>query len=69
MVSVGKNRLRMVDYLEPVVRHLKVPYLRKRIGMDNLSITPVDKNGNSHLLVIVNHYAKHVWGYACSTHG
>ena len=57
-----KNRVRMVDYLEPVVRHLKVPHLRKRIGMDNLTITPVDKNGNNHLLVIVNHYSKHVWG-------
>ena len=52
----------MVDYLKPVVRHLKVRNLRKLFGMGNLSITPVDKNGNSRLLGIVNHYAKHVWG-------
>ena len=38
----------MVNYLEPVVRYLKVLTLRKRIAMDNLTITPVDKNGSSH---------------------
>ena len=57
-----KNRLRMVDYLELGVRHLKVLYLRKRILIDNLTITSVEQNGNSHLLVIVNYYFNHVWG-------
>ena len=61
-----KNRRRMVDYLEPIVRHLKVPNLRKRIGIDNLTVTPVDKNGNGHILVIVNHFSKHVWGMPAS---
>ena len=63
-----KNCLRMVDYLEPVVRHLKVPNMRKRIGIDNLTVTPVDKNGNGHILVVVNHFPSmygecrlHVW--------
>ena len=56
-----KNWLRMVDYLEPFVRHLMVPNLRKRIGMDNLTVTPVDKNGNMHILMVVNHFSKHVW--------
>ena len=37
-----KNRLRMVGYLKPMLRHLKVPNLRKRIDMDNLTVTPVD---------------------------
>ena len=57
-----KNRLRIVDYLVPVVRHLKVPNLRKRIGLDNLMVTPVDKNGNNHILVVVNHFSTNVWG-------
>ena len=48
-------------YGKPVVRHLKVTNLRKHIGMDNLTVTPVDKNGNSHILVIANNFSKHVW--------
>ena len=48
-----KNRIRMTDYLEPIVRHIKVPYLRKRISIDNLTITPIDKFGNDHLLVVI----------------
>ena len=55
-----KNRLRMLDYLEPVVRHLKVSNMRKCIGMDNLTVTPVDKNGDGHILVVVNHFSEHV---------
>ena len=51
-----------VDYLDPGVRHLKVPNLRKCIGMDKLTVTPVDKNGNGHIFVVVNHFYKHVWG-------
>ena len=54
------NCLRMVGYLDPVVRQLKVPNLRKRIGMEKLPVRPVDKNGNSHILVMVNHLSKHV---------
>ena len=56
-----KNRIQMVEYLEPVVRHLKLPNLRKHIGIDNLMVTPVDKNGKDHLLVEVSHFSKHVW--------
>ena len=59
-----KNRIRMTDYLEPIVRHIKVPYLRKRISIDNLTITPRDKFGNDHLLVVVAEYPKFVWGKA-----
>ena len=42
---------------ELVVRHLKVPNLKKRIVMDNLIVTPVDMNGNDHILMIVNHFS------------
>ena len=50
----------MVDYFGLVVRPLKVPNLRKRIGIDNLTVTPVDKNGDGYILVVVNHFSKHI---------
>ena len=49
MRRVPENRLRMVDYLEPLVHHLKVPTLRKRIGINILKVT-------------VNHFSNHEWG-------
>jgi hypothetical protein len=58
-----KNRQDMVDGLEPVVRHLKPDYKRKTIGIDTLTITPVDKFGNQYLIVIVVHFTKLAWGY------
>ena len=30
--------------------------------MDNITVTPVDKNGNGHILVIVTYFSKHVLG-------
>ena len=55
-----KNRLCMLHDLEPIVRNLKVLNLKKRIGVHNLSVTPVDKNGNGHIFVVFNHFSKHV---------
>ena len=47
----------MVDYLEPVVRYLKLQNLKKHIGMGNLKVTRVDKNGNENIMVVVNHFS------------
>ena len=58
-----KERLGLVDQLMPLVRHLKPPHKRSVVGVDNLSITPEDKNGNANILVLVNHFTKHVHGY------
>ena len=55
-----KNRLRMIDYLKPVVCHLKILNLRKRIGIDIFTVTPEDKTGNGHILVVVKAFLKHV---------
>lgn len=63
-----KERLTAADGVTAIVRHLKPPHNRCRIGIDDLSISPVDKNGNGSLTVIVNHYSKHVFGYASPPH-
>ena len=62
-----KDRLRVMDRIEPVVRHLKPPHARSRVGEDNLTVTPVDANGNGHLVVIVCHFTKYVWAKPAKT--
>ena len=57
-----KDRLGMTNFIEPMVRHIKPPYARSRVGVDNLAMTPADENGNQHLIVIVCHFTKYVWG-------
>ena len=48
-----KERLGMETALKPIYRTLKTGTRRKRVGVDSLTITPVDKNGNSGANVIV----------------
>ncbi len=55
-----KDRLAMTDVIKPVYRHLKPPHQRTRIGVDRLTVTPADKEGNDTLIVIVEHFTKHV---------
>ena len=57
-----KDRLRMTNYIEPVVRHLKPEHARKACGIDNLTVTPKDELGNEHIIVVTCHFTKHVWG-------
>jgi hypothetical protein len=63
-----KDRLGMGDALVPLVRHLKVPTTRSRIGIDTLTVTPVDIHGNQYLTVIVNQFTKLVAGYPSKEH-
>ena len=58
-----KDRLLMSNTIEAVTRHLKPPHHRSRIGVDRLTVTPVDKLGNSNLIVVVEHYTKFVSAY------
>jgi hypothetical protein len=58
-----KDRLAMTDIIKPVYRHLKPPHQRTRIGVDRLTATPPDKEGNDTLIVIVEHSTKHVGVY------
>ena len=60
-----KERLNMANSLKPIVRHLKPAYQRATIGIDDLTITPADQFGNTHLIVIVVHFTKLAWGHPC----
>lgn len=53
-----KDRLGMVDTIEPIVRHLKPDNRRSMVGVDTLKVTPPDKDGNCLITVIVNHFTK-----------
>jgi len=55
-----KDRLRMVDYIEPRDRHLHQPHSRSLVGIDHLAVTPADEDGNKVLIVIVNMFDKFV---------
>ena len=65
-----KSRFDMNTKLPSVVRHLKPEYhhLHSTVGLDTLTITPVDKYGNKYLTVVVNHFTKHSFGYASAEH-
>ena len=54
------------NYVEEIVTHLKPPHSRARVGFDGLTVTPPDVHGNTHLIVIVDHYKKYVWQQHCS---
>jgi hypothetical protein len=58
-----KFRARFENHVEEIYSHLKPPHHRARVGFDGLSVTPPDKDGNTHLIVFVDHYAKYVWAY------
>jgi hypothetical protein len=58
-----KDRLGMVDYIEPIVRHLKPEGRRSVVGVDTLTVTPPDKDGNTYVIVIVNHFTKFTFLY------
>ena len=53
----------MTDNLQPVVRHIKPPHQRSRVRVDRLTVTPADKSGNNTLIVVVEHFTKHVAVY------
>lgn len=69
-VVCQKNRRGMLklDTLEPVVKHLKPPHRRSRVGIDTFHCTPHDKQGNVCLHVIVNHFTNHVALYPSVDH-
>jgi len=58
-----KDRLGMTDGIQPVVRHIKPPHQRSRVGVDRLTVTPPDKDGYTTLIVVVEHFTKHVCVY------
>ena len=61
-----KDRLGMEGYVEPIYRHLKPDYVRKAVGVDTLTVTPVDDRGNTCLIVVVEFFTKYVWAMLAS---
>jgi hypothetical protein len=55
-----KERLGMVDNIDPIIRHLKTEGPRSVVGVDTLTVTPPDKDGSTYIIVIVNHFTKFV---------
>ena len=62
-----KVRLKMVNGISPVIKTLNVNHAYYRVGADILTVSPPDEAGNNYLLVIVNHFTKHVFAYASKT--
>lgn len=53
-----KNRKERKQRLIPMIRTLKPPHCRSAIGIDSVAISPAGKNGETHILVIVNLFTK-----------
>ena len=58
-----KDRLGMIDTLKPIYRHIKPEHQRSRVGVDRLTVTPADDQGNDTAIVIVEHFTKFVAVY------
>ena len=63
-----KLRLGLIDTIQPLIKTLHPAHHRSAVGMDTLTITPVDLRGNKYLLVVVNHMTKYAYLYALHTH-
>ena len=58
----------MVLDIKPIIKSLNVEHTRSRIGIDTLTITPADKNGNSLIIVVVEHFSKFSTLYPANSH-
>ena len=61
-VVCQKNRNDMTSKIEPLIRHIKPPHWRARVGVDNLKVTPADAAGNEHLIIVVDQFSRYTWG-------
>lgn len=52
-----KDRIGMTDTIRPVYRHLKPPTLRSSVGVDHLTVTPMDEYGNTVLIAVVEQFS------------
>ena len=55
-------------HVEPITSHLKPAHSRGRVGFDGLTITQPDKDGNTHLVVIVDFFKKYVWAHVAKNY-
>jgi hypothetical protein len=63
-----KDRLGMVDNIQPLILTLKPAQRRSMVGIDTLTVTPPDDIGNTYILVIVNHFTKFTALYPAKEH-
>jgi hypothetical protein len=49
-----KDRLRIANSIPPIYRTIKTEHLRRAIGIDHVTITPADEDGNDVATVLVN---------------
>ena len=63
-----KVRISMNYTLPEENLHLKPAYYRQRIGIDTLTITPQDHNGNIACICVVEHFSKFVGLYPVKDH-
>jgi len=54
--------------LESITKTLKPEEYRARIGVDHMSVTPADRNGNKVAIVITEHYSHFVSIYPCKSY-
>ena len=58
-----KTRQERKHRLIKIKRSLKPPELRTAIGIDAVKVTPTGKEGETHIIVVLNLFAKHVYLY------
>ena len=63
-----KDRNNQSDKIQPLIRHIKPPHWRARVGVDNLKVTPPDEKGNEHLIVVVDQFSRYLWGMPAKTY-
>ena len=63
-----KIRIGMISDIKPLILHNKPPHSRARIGVDTLTVTPTDSNGNYLIIVVVEHFTKYVSLYPVKDH-
>jgi len=63
-----KDRLVVASDIKPIVRHLIPETHRTRVGIDALTISPEDKNGNKLAVVIVEQKTKHTAIYPAKSY-
>jgi hypothetical protein len=65
-VVCQKARSEFKQVMKPITRHLKPPHARSAIGIDALAITPIGKNGMTHINTVVNLFTKFSYLYPIS---
>jgi len=63
-----KDARQSVSDIQPAVRTLLPEGNRVRVGIDSVTVTPADKDGNVHAIVLVNHMTKHVSIYPAKSY-